>query len=302
MRVLGLLKDYALPAAMLTGTVAYPLISRLSFLIPLLIFSMLFLSFCKLRAGSLRVRPAHIWLLAIQIAGSLAVYAAINPFSHILAQGAFMCVFVPTATAAVVITGMLGGNVAFLTTYLLLCNVAVALAAPLLLPLVGSSAGITFTGSLLGISMRVGPVLILPLLSAWIIRYTAPKVNAILTGIRGLSFALWTAALAIVTATTVDFLASREVTDYVTGIRLALVSLVICVCQFVAGRRLGRRYADPVSCGQGLGQKNTILAIWLAQAYLHPISSVAPAAYILWQNIINSYQLHRAHARSHRPS
>jgi len=44
-----------------------------------------------------------------------------------------------------------------------------------------------------------------------------------------------------------------------------------------------------------LGQKNTILAIWMAQMYLNPISSIAPGAYVLWQNIINSYQvwLHR---------
>jgi BASS family bile acid:Na+ symporter len=41
----------------------------------------------------------------------------------------------------------------------------------------------------------------------------------------------------------------------------------------------------------GLGKKNTILAMWMAQNFLHPIVSIAPAAYILWQNIINSYQL-----------
>jgi BASS family bile acid:Na+ symporter len=31
----------------------------------------------------------------------------------------------------------------------------------------------------------------------------------------------------------------------------------------------------------------------MAQTYLNPISSVAPAAYVLWQNCINSYQLWR---------
>ena len=37
--------------------------------------------------------------------------------------------------------------------------------------------------------------------------------------------------------------------------------------------------------------ENTILAIWMAQVYLNPLSSIAPASYVLWQNIINSWQL-----------
>ena len=51
---------------------------------------------------------------------------------------------------------------------------------------------------------------------------------------------------------------------------------------------IGRYYGDPVSSGQGLGQKNTILAVWMAQTYLHPLTAIAPSGYILWQNMINS--------------
>ena len=46
-----------------------------------------------------------------------------------------------------------------------------------------------------------------------------------------------------------------------------------------------------ISGGQALGQKNTVLAIWMAYTYLNPLSSVGPGSYVLWQNIINSYQL-----------
>ena len=48
-----------------------------------------------------------------------------------------------------------------------------------------------------------------------------------------------------------------------------------------------------VSCAQSLMQKNTVLAIWLAMAYMTPLASVVPAAYIAWQNILNSWQLFR---------
>ena len=44
---------------------------------------------------------------------------------------------------------------------------------------------------------------------------------------------------------------------------------------------------------QALGQKNTVLAVWMAIAYLNPISSVAPAAYVAWHNIVNSMQIYR---------
>jgi BASS family bile acid:Na+ symporter len=74
-------------------------------------------------------------------------------------------------------------------------------------------------------------------------------------------------------------------------IALAVVALLCCVIQFALGRRIGERYGDRVSGAQGLGQKNTVLAIWMALTYLHPIASIAPASYVVWQNIINSAQL-----------
>ncbi|MDR2809602.1 MAG: transporter [Tannerellaceae bacterium] len=278
---------------MITGVVAYRWISYLSFLTPYLIFTMLLFTFCKLSPRAVSIRPAHLWLLLIQLAGSMLVYGIFVFYHPVVAQGAFICVLVPTATAAAVITGLLGGNVGFLTSYLLLCNMAVAIAAPLLLPLVSSSADIPFMESLFRICRRVAPILLLPLLLAWFIRYALPKVNAKLLSIHNLSFYLWVIALTVVTGKTVGFLVEQENPDYQTEITLALVSLAICVCQFLLGRRIGRHYGDAISCGQGLGQKNTILAIWIAQTYLHPISSVAPAAYVLWQNIINSWQLWR---------
>lgn len=280
-----------LPLAMLTGVLTYPWVSHLIVLTPYLIFSMLLLTFCKLSPRDIHIRPAHVWLLLIQLLGSVCVYLIIYLFHPVVAQGAFICVLVPTATAAAVITGMLGGNVAFLTSYLLLCNIAVAVAAPALFPLIEPQADVSFWSSFIYICKQVGPVLILPLFFAWVIRYLTPKVHKALLRLNGLSFYLWAFALVIVTGTTVKFLVEQENPDYMVEISMAIVSLVICVGQFLLGRRIGRHYGDPISSGQGLGQKNTVLAIWMAQTYLNPISSVAPAAYVLWQNSINAYQL-----------
>ena len=74
---------------------------------------------------------------------------------------------------------------------------------------------------------------------------------------------------------------------------MAVVALAVCLMQFSVGRWLGKRYGDDVAGGQALGQKNTVLAIWLSQSFLNPLSCVAPTAYIVWQNIVNSYQIYK---------
>ena len=207
-----------------------------------------------------------------------------------------LCLLAPTATAAAVITGMLGGNVGFLTAYLLFGNVAVALMAPIEFTLTGVQEDMPFLLSVGHICCKVFPLLILPLLIAAVVR-RMPKIHRALLSVPGLTFYLWAVALVIVTGITVEDLLHRERSELPAGAGLALTSLVICCLQFLVGRRIGRHCGDPVSSGQGLGQKNTILAIWMAQTYLHPLASIAPATYILWQNLINSCQLWRRYKR-----
>ena len=55
--------------------------------------------------------------------------------------------------------------------------------------------------------------------------------------------------------------------------------------------KIGNKYNQKISGGQSLGQKNTVLAIWLSQTYLNPLSSLGPGLYVLWQNLVNSYQI-----------
>ena len=34
-----------------------------------------------------------------------------------------------------------------------------------------------------------------------------------------------------------------------------------------------------------------MFTIWMALSWLSPVAAVAPGSYVIWQNIINSYQL-----------
>jgi BASS family bile acid:Na+ symporter len=287
------LKDWTLVWAMLIGSLTYQWIGCLSFLIPYLIFSMLLLTFCKLSPRDLHFHKAQLWLVLIELLGCIPVYFLVRLYNPLVAQGALICVLAPTAAAAAVITGMLGGSISFIATYLFICNIGVAALAPLLFTMLGTHSEMTFMQSFLHICWQVATILVLPLAIAWFLQYFMPKVHDKLASIHKASFYLWATSLTVLTGTTVKFVVDQPNPDVASEIGLAVVALIICILQFLIGRRIGRHYNDPVSSGQGLGQKNTAMAIWMAQVYLNPVSSIAPASYVLWQNIINSYQLWR---------
>ncbi len=286
------LKPWMLPIAMLGGVLFHDFIDRISFLAPYLIFVMLFITFCKVRPREFRITSLSWSLLAIQVIGALLVYFAILPFSSDVAQGTFICVFCPTATAAPVITGMLGGSVPRLATFSLVSNIACALLAPAIFTMMGSSADITFLDSMYGIASRVVPLIVAPLCLAFLLMAFAPRVHRGVAEHQSLSFYIWAVSLFIVVGRAVSFVMSEPFDKVPEMIVIAACSGVVCCLQFYIGRRIGRRCGDRIAGAQGLGQKNTVLAIWMALTYLNPISSIGPAAYVAWQNTINSIQLY----------
>ncbi|MDE6240655.1 MAG: transporter, partial [Muribaculaceae bacterium] len=132
----------------------------------------------------------------------------------------------------------------------------------------------------------------LPLLTAFLLKALAPKVHHAVATHQSLSFYIWAVSLIIVVGKSVSFVMSEPSGAVPMMIAIAVAALVVCVIQFIIGRKIGRRFGDPVAGAQGLAQKNTVLAIWMALNFLSPISSVGPASYILWQNTINSAQIY----------
>ena len=287
------LRTYALPIAMIAGFVAHELATSVAFLTPYLLFAMLLVSYCKLDIRSLRVTPMYLWMLAVQFVLAWVVYGLVSLYDPIVAQGAFICLFCPTATSAPVVAAMLGGNLSLLVGYSLLCNMLVAVTAPIFFSLIGVHTELAFFDSVMIICKQVLPLLLLPLLLAVLMQRYAPRLHNAVRNRPSISFYLWVVALFIVVGKSVGFVMKQPLSSLPQEIALALLALVCCVAQFVIGRKIGARYGDRVSGAQGLGQKNTVLAIWMALTYLHPIASIAPASYVIWQNIINSGQIMR---------
>lgn len=288
------IKSLMMPLAMVFGAIFYPWMDYLTFLSPYLIFMMLFITYCKLTPRDFKPGKFEISLLSVQMLMAFAVYGLTFFWNKTLAEGIFICVFIPTATAAPVITAMLGGSISKVATYSLLCNSTVAVLGPIVLAAIGDHPEITFKESFLLILKQVLPLILLPLVLAMSMRKFTPRIHNRILNMQQLSFYFWVVSLFIVVGSCTSF-AIQNWTPESTGtmILLALGALLMCVVQFKCGRKIGEFFGDKVSGGQSLGQKNTVLAVWLALAYLNPLASIAPAAYVAWQNIINSWQLMR---------
>lgn len=287
------IKPWMLPIAMILGAVFHNYIGYVAFLSKYLIFVMLLITYCRLKLSEFHAGSYILWLLCVQILGSVAVYMLVRPLDPVIAQGIFICIFCPTATAAPVITGMLGGSVGKVATYSLFSHLSVAFLTPPLLSLIGDGADIDFMDSVFTISFNVLPLILGPLVVAVAMERFSPRVHDAIAGHQSLSFYIWAVALLIVVGNSVSFLMKEPASAIPQMLILAAGALLACLFQFVVGRKIGKRYGDPISGAQSLFQKNTVLAIWLTLTYLNPLASAAPAAYVAWHNTVNSYQIYR---------
>lgn len=286
-----------LPIAMIIGVLFHNQIEHIASISPHLIFLMLFITYCKVSFRDFRIDGSMWWLLSVQIIGSLLVFAVLQSFNVAIAESFFICIFCPTATAAPVITGMLGGKIERVATYTLLSNLVVAISAPAILAYMSDNAEISFFDSLKGIAAKILHLLLGPLFIAILLKFTFPKFRDKIARNQGLSFYIWAIALIIVVGNSINFIMKEPASRIPEMIIIAILSFIACIMQFYIGRKIGDRYGDRIAGAQSLGQKNTILAIWLALTYLDPIASVGPACYIAWHNIVNSIQIYkRAHS------
>lgn len=330
-----------LPIAMVTGASLYliyhflpepvhrigPFLDNLvSVLQPLLIFSMLFLTFCGIEPRDLKPHRWHWWLLLIQgglfsLLGLVVIWGLRNlPDGQdcaILVESAMLCLICPTATAAAVVTRKLGGDMAGITTYTILINMLTAVLVPLFVPLIRPVDGVDFFAAFSMILAKVFPLLIMPCLCAWLVRYMFPRLHRRLLDFADMPFYIWAVALTLAIAVSVRYLmASTLGLELITG--MAVVSLISCVFQFMAGRYVGSRYRPrrkevsqeaarrgrlvrTITAGQSLGQKNTVFAIWMGYTFMTPETAIVGGLYSIWHNIYNSWQLRRAEEQINKP-
>ena len=304
-KAVRIFKDWMLPIAIVTGISIYLFYHFTPVLKPygavlhkaasegqrLIIALLLFFQFVQISPHDLRPHKWHLGALLFQILGFIlfAGLSALTPAKagRILLECAMICLICPTAAAAGVITKKLDGNPAATATFLI----------PMVIPMVRPSGDLDFWAYVLRIAGKVFPILILPGLLAWLIRYTTHKLQRKLMRFAPNSFYFWFFGLTLAMV-----LASHALfSNYPGGIALAgiiFVSMATCALQFFAGRRIGKGRVDSITAGQALGQKNTGFLIWLGYNYLDPLTSVAGGLYAIWQNLFNSWELYEHEHRS----
>lgn len=338
--MLNILRKWKLPVAMIIGVVIYfalqPLLNGeremvfydvLSHVVqPMLIFTMLFLSFLKVRPKDLKPHRWHGVLLLVQgglfvvcsllaivcdyanshsslftLHSSLPVASADSslPAFHfslqeakLLLECAMLCFICPTATASAVIVQKLGGSLSGDVTYIILCNLMVSILAPTFFPLVepniiSSSVGGGWGEAFTLIIGKVFPLLLCPLFLAMIVRHYTPKIKEKMLAIPDLAFYLWLVALALAITVTVRTIVESSISIVILA-GFAVISAICCVVQFWLGRHIGRCWPQPTKSISELNKD--------AAAYIDPIERSAITAgqafgqkntvFVIWMGLV----------------
>lgn len=309
MKIFSAIKKNSLLFAMLMGAIIYELFSHIAILeplgevvgpylpdwLPIGLFLLLYVTFCKIKISELRPRTWHFVIQLVRTSIAAIMVMLINLFgddadTKLILEGIFICFICPTAAAVVVVTEKLGGSIGSLTVFTIIANIVTTVIIPLFFPMVERDSSITFLTAMIEVLRNVTVVLVVPLALALLSRRFIPKFVNKLNTYTNLGFYIWCVNLSIVTGLTLRNISQSTVSGWVLWV-LLISPLAVCLIQFAIGKAIGRHWNDSISAGQALGQKNTVVGIWLTLNFLNPLAAVAPGAYVLWQNLVNGWQI-----------
>lgn len=302
-------REFALPCSLVLGAVVYLIFANVPFLepfgeavgphmislMPVVLFCLLYVTFCKIEIKEMKPKTWHFVLQLIRTSLAALMVLAIYLFgsnydTKLVLEGAFICFICPTAAAVAVVTEKLGGSIGSLTTYTVIANIFTMIIIPTFFPMVEKGADVSFLYMSMRVFRNVTTVLVVPLILALLSRRFLPKFVAQVKSVKDLGFYMWCFNLTILMGETLRNILHATVSGWILAL-LLFVPLLVCLIQFCIGKAVGRHYGDSISAGQALGQKNTIVGIWLTLTFLNPLAAVAPGAYVVWQNLVNGWQL-----------
>ena len=169
-----------------------------------------------------------------------------------------MCFIMPTATAAPIIAGKMGGSIQNLTTFTLLSNFATAIIVPATFPLIYPAADMTFWPAFLLILSRIAPLLLGPFFAAWALRAgfnyyyrhlevsksrdlekSAPREFVLPTRLAVVPFYLWVCSIIVLTSVVTETTISNYKSQMTNMLILLACSFFICLLQFGLGKLIG---------------------------------------------------------------
>lgn len=289
----GLSRTFAILTAITAGALL-PQARALVGAVPWLIVAMLFLVFLQTRLARSALERSHFVLLGANIAlGIAAAGAGWLLGGREVGLAAFFAGITPTASAAPVIISFLRGRVDYVAAAFLLTNLVIAAALPAFLPLI---LGRPTPEAFAHVTRTVAVLIFLPFFLASLVR-TIHRASADWPGrLRNLSFGMWVTTMFLITANASHFLRQHADVPLVPLLKIGGITALVCATNFAVGHLIGgREFRREAS--QALGQKNTAFTIYLAMTYGSPLIALGPTFYVVWHNLWNSWQLHRAARR-----
>ena len=181
--LLRFLRNWTLPVSIASGIAIYlvfalvpaldgaarvcgPICDRI---LPLFMFLILFVTFCKVDFRRLIPVRWMLWVGVVQVLfvallTLLVVEYRLKGNSLIIVEAIITCIIAPVAAAAPVVTAKLGGKLEQMTTYTFISNFITALLIPVCFPLIDKAANVSFLTAFLTILHEVCMVLVLPTL------------------------------------------------------------------------------------------------------------------------------------------
>ena len=215
-------RRFALPCSLVLGAVGYLLFANVPFLepigeavgphlislMPIVLFALLYVTFCKIEIKEMKPKAWHFVLQLIRTSLALLMVIAICLFgknyeAKVILEGAFICFICPTAAAVAVVTEKLGGSIGSLTTYTVIANIFTMVIIPLFFPMVEKGANVTFLYMSMMVFRNVTTVLVVPLLLALLSRKFLPRFVDKVKSIKDLGFYMWCFNLTILMGETV---------------------------------------------------------------------------------------------------
>lgn len=285
------LRSFLMVLSFIVGGIFHAEIYSYGYLLPVGITAMLTITFLGLDTAALKPRLMHVWvLLALQVVWVVAWLIAHELGNPVLAESVYYCGAAPIASAAPIIVHLLRGNVAFITTAMVLSQVLFAVLTPFVLPFIVHSPELSYTELLCMVAKQIGMVLGIPAILATVLRLSYPSCRAWSSRLKDVSLGIWNFNLIVVSAIGTQRIIAMDYSVW-DMLPMALGAMVVCAVGFVAGYRLG--YPElKRECSQALGQKNTILTLYIAgQPYATPLAYIGPVFYVFCHNIANAIQL-----------
>ncbi len=291
-RSLGLL------LAFVVGSIFHDQIAAHREWLPYSICLMLFLSFIGIDTQKLQPEKSHLYLLLLLQASWIISWGVPYLLGFpIVAEAFFFCAVAPIATASPVIISILKGRVEYITTAMLLSHMSFILLMLFLFPHIINTEGVPYTDMVIDLLGEFSIIILLPALVVFILRLFLPSCKSWAARCAPYTLIIWCINLTIVAASgTVNIIDMHL--SFLDIFPLALGAAIICAICFILGYKLGKPLGLAKEFSQGLGQKNTILTLYIAsQPYSHPLAYVAPAFYVIYHNIANAIQIARSSAK-----